>query len=109
MSKGQATTEAGWNLDNSYSRLPRSFFSTLNPTPVRSPKLVILNGQLATHLGFNVERLQSEDGVAVLAGNRVPEGASPLAQAYAGHQFGHFCHVRGRPSSADWRADHALR
>ncbi|MDQ0201472.1 protein adenylyltransferase SelO [Neobacillus ginsengisoli] len=82
--------ETGWNLDNSYSRLPKSFFSSQNPTPVRSPKLIILNDPLATSLGLNVETLQSENGLAVFAGNRIPEGASPLAQAYAGHQFGHF-------------------
>ena len=82
--------ETGWNFDNSYARLPKSFFSGTNPTPVRSPKLITLNHQLAASLGLNAEALQSEDGVAVLAGNRIPEGASPLAQAYAGHQFGHF-------------------
>ncbi|KPC77892.1 hypothetical protein ADL26_01440 [Thermoactinomyces vulgaris] len=81
---------AGWNFDNSYTRLPQSFFTLHEPTPVRSPKLVILNEQLATSLGLEIEALQSEDGVAVLAGNRIPEGAMPLAQAYAGHQFGHF-------------------
>lgn len=81
--------ETGWNFDNSYARLPKSFFSSLNPTPVRSPKLVILNDPLATSLGLNIKNLQSDDGVAVFAGNQIPEGASPLAQAYAGHQFGH--------------------
>ena len=65
-------------------------FPSTNPTPVRSPKLIILNHQLAASLGLNAEALQSEDGVAMFAGNRIPEGASPLAQAYAGHQFGHF-------------------
>jgi uncharacterized protein YdiU (UPF0061 family) len=83
-------TEPGWNFDNSYARLPKSFFSSINLNPVRSPKLIILNDPLATSLGLNVETLQGEDGVAVLAGNWSPEGASPLAQAYAGHQFGHF-------------------
>jgi len=82
--------ESGWKLDNSYARLPNSFFTSQNPTPVRSPKLIILNNPLAASLGLNVEVLQSEDGVAVFAGNRIPKGASPLAQAYAGHQFGHF-------------------
>jgi uncharacterized protein YdiU (UPF0061 family) len=82
--------ETGWNLDNSYSRLPKSFFTSINPTPVHSPELIILNEPLATSLGLNAKKLQSEDGVAVLAGNMIPEGASPLAQAYAGHQFGHF-------------------
>ncbi|MGX9706810.1 protein adenylyltransferase SelO [Laceyella tengchongensis] len=81
---------AGWNFDNSYARLPQSFFTLHEPTPVRSPKLVILNERLATSLGLDIEALQSEDGVAVLAGNRIPKGALPLAQAYAGHQFGHF-------------------
>ena len=90
MTKRKAIIETGWNLDNSYARLPKSFFTSLNPTPVRSPKLIILNDPLATSLGLNVQALQSEDGVAVLAGNRIPEGALPLAQAYAGHQFGHF-------------------
>jgi len=87
MTKNQ---ETGWNLDNSYARLPKSLFSSLNLNPVRSPNLVILNDSLATSLGLNVEELQSENGVAVLAGNDSPEGAFPLAQAYAGHQFGNF-------------------
>ncbi|MDR3540271.1 MAG: YdiU family protein [Desulfosporosinus sp.] len=90
MTKENAIIATGWNLDNSYGRLPKSFFTSLNPIPVRSPKLIFLNDPLATSLGLNVEALQSKDGVAVLAGNRIPEGALPLAQAYAGHQFGHF-------------------
>ncbi|MGG3562793.1 YdiU family protein [Neobacillus rhizosphaerae] len=80
----------GWNFDNSYSRLPEAFYKSTNPTPVNSPQLVILNGSLAKSLGLNVEALQSEEGIAIFAGNKIPEGASPLAQAYAGHQFGHF-------------------
>lgn len=87
---GKAIIESGWNLDNSYARLPKSFFSRVNPVAVRSPKLVILNNPLATSLGLYVKSLQSSKGTAVLAGNRVPEGALPLAQAYAGHQFGYF-------------------
>ncbi|MFC3771787.1 YdiU family protein [Paenibacillus sp. GCM10012303] len=83
-------TEAGWNFDNSYARLPEILYARQGPAPVRSPKLVVLNERLAASLGLNAQALQSGDGVAVLAGNRVPEGASPLAQAYAGHQFGHF-------------------
>ncbi|MED1472185.1 protein adenylyltransferase SelO [Bacillus salipaludis] len=82
--------ETGWNFDNSYTRLPESFFTSQNLNPVKSPNLIIINGPLAKSLGLNVERLQSEDGIAVLAGNQIPEGGSPLAQAYAGHQFGHF-------------------
>ncbi|WCN39558.1 protein adenylyltransferase SelO [Aneurinibacillus uraniidurans] len=90
MTKGKEIIETGWNVDNSYARLPKSFFTRLNPTPVRSPKLMVLNDSLAASLGLNAQALQSEDGVEVLAGNRIPEGALPLAQAYAGHQFGHF-------------------
>ncbi|MBP1934219.1 protein adenylyltransferase SelO [Ammoniphilus resinae] len=82
--------EAGWNFDNSYARLPQPLFTLLKPTPVREPQLVILNQALATSLGLNPNALKCEDGVGVLAGNQVPEGAMPLAQAYAGHQFGNF-------------------
>ena len=90
MTEKKETQEAGWNLDNSYARLPKTFFSIQNPTPVVLPKLIILNHSLATSLGLDVQALQSNDGAAVLAGNRIPDGAIPLAQAYAGHQFGHF-------------------
>ncbi len=90
MTMGNAIIETGWNIENSYARLPESFFTSLSPVPVRSPKLVILNNPLAVSLGLNVQALQSKDGVEMLGGNRIPEGASPLAQAYAGHQFGHF-------------------
>ena len=84
------TKNPGWNLDNSYARLPKTFFTSQNPTPVRSPKLVILNESLGTSMGLDVQALQSEDSVAMFGGSQIPEGAMPLAQAYAGHQFGHF-------------------
>jgi serine/tyrosine/threonine adenylyltransferase len=90
MTERTAMIEAGWNFDNSYARLPESFYTRLNPTPVQSPKIVILNDPLAVTLGLDAESLHSHDGAAVLAGNRIPEGALPLAQAYAGHQFGYF-------------------
>lgn len=80
----------GWNFDNSYARLPESLFTRLTPTPVSLPKLIILNDALATSLGLNGQALRSNDGIEVFAGNKVPEGAVSLAQAYAGHQFGHF-------------------
>lgn len=90
MTKIITKIETGWDLDNSYARLPKAFFSSINPTPVRSPKLIVLNHTLVASLGLNVQELQSKDGIAMLAGNQIPEGAEPLAQAYAGHQFGHF-------------------
>ncbi|MFS0864685.1 protein adenylyltransferase SelO [Fredinandcohnia sp. 179-A 10B2 NHS] len=82
--------KTGWNFDNSYIRLPDAFYSKMNPNPVRDPKIIKLNKELTQQLGLNVEALESDEGVEVLAGNSFPEGASPLAQAYAGHQFGHF-------------------
>lgn len=82
--------KTGWNFDNSYARLPDSFFTRVNPTRVRMPKIVILNNSLAPSLGIDVKALQSEEGVAILSGNKIPEGSLPIAEAYAGHQFGHF-------------------
>lgn len=82
--------DAGWNIDNSYARLPETFFSRQNPEPVQSPKLIFLSKKLAKELGLNYEVLKGQPGTEVFAGNTLPEGASPLAQAYAGHQFGHF-------------------
>lgn len=81
--------ESGWNLDNSYARLPELFFTSQNTNPVQSPELIILNKPVAENLGLNAEALQSKAGAEVFAGNWIPEGAVPIAQAYAGHQFGH--------------------
>jgi uncharacterized protein YdiU (UPF0061 family) len=81
---------AGWKFDNSYAQLPEAFYARLNPVPVRMPKLVVFNEALAQSLGLNPDVLNGDDGAAVFSGNRIPEGAEPLAQAYAGHQFGFF-------------------
>lgn len=90
MTKKNETIELGWNFDNSYARLPEMLFETLELNPVQSPELIFLNESLATSLGLNIQELKSNNGVQVFAGNGIPEGAMPLAQAYAGHQFGHF-------------------
>ncbi|MCY9698357.1 protein adenylyltransferase SelO [Paenibacillus alginolyticus] len=90
MTEKNTMLDTGWNFDNSYARLPELLFTRLKPAPVSSPKVVILNDQLASSLGLNIQSLQSNEGAAALAGNDIPEGALPLAQAYAGHQFGHF-------------------
>lgn len=90
MTERNVIIKTGWNLDNSYARLPKTFYKRLNATPVRSPKMIILNELLAEYLGLEVQELLTDDGVAIFAGNKIPEGAEPLAQAYAGHQFGHF-------------------
>ncbi len=81
---------AGWRLEHSYAQLPTLFHVAVEPTPVRAPRLVILNRRLAESLGLNPAALEGEHGAAVFAGNRLPPGALPLAQAYAGHQYGHF-------------------
>ena len=83
-------TNQGWNFDNSYARLPGSLHVRMDPVPVRAPRLVLFNRPLAEALGLDAEALAGEDGAEIFAGNRLPEGAEPLAQAYAGHQFGHF-------------------
>ncbi len=87
---GITTSPEGWRFDNSYSRLPGSFFVRLSPEPVPEPRLAVLNRQLCTDLGLDAEALQQEEGIAQLAGNRIPEGADPIALAYSGHQFGYF-------------------
>ena len=73
-----------------YARLPAGLWEPVDPVPVAAPRLLALNEALAVSLGLDPGALRAEAGVATLAGNRVPEGATPLAMAYAGHQFGHF-------------------
>ncbi len=79
-----------WKFDHSYARLPQNFFVALKPVPVSAPRLVKFNFRLAEELGLNTRSLSDEDLGAVFAGNRLTAGMFPLAQAYAGHQFGHF-------------------
>jgi uncharacterized protein YdiU (UPF0061 family) len=86
-------------FDNSYARLPEHFHEAVLPTPVSKPRLVRVNASLAELLGLDPAALATDEGVAVLAGNRVPEDAEPRALAYAGHQFGHFV-----PQLGDGRA-----
>src|SRR6478609_6018437 len=88
---GSPETAAGWRWDHSYARLPELFFERTSPVSVADPKLVILNRQLAVSLGLDPEVL--ENAGAIFAGNRIPEGSEPIAQAYAGHQFGHFTNL----------------
>ena len=82
-------------FDNSYARLPGSMHVGVDPTPVSAPRLIKVNGPLARELGINPGALTAE----VAVGNAIPAGASPLAQAYAGHQFGNFV-----PQLGDGRA-----
>ena len=88
-----------FSFDNSYARLPDRFFARIMPTIVAAPQLVRLNRELAHQLTLDPDWLAAPEGVAMLAGNRIPDGAEPIATAYAGHQFGHFV-----PQLGDGRA-----
>jgi len=91
-------------FDNSYAQLPDRFYARLDPTPVAKPRLVRVNDTLARDLGIDPDELATDEGVAVLAGNRVPDGAEPMALAYAGHQFGHFVPQLGDGRARWWIA-----
>lgn len=93
-------TAVHFAFDNTYARLPDRFYARLNPTPVAAPRLVKVNVELARSLGLDPDALASTQGVEVFAGNRVAVGSEPLAQAYAGHQFGNFV-----PQLGDGRAN----
>ena len=75
-------------FDNSYARLPERFFARQMPAPSPAPQMIAVNGPLAERLGFSAEWLAGPEGLAMASGNALPKGAEPLAQAYAGHQFG---------------------
>lgn len=86
-------------LENTYAQLPDAFYAHVSPTPVADPQLIRLNEPLVEQLGLDYDALAAPDGVAMLAGNQIPEDSDPLAMAYAGHQFGNFV-----PSLGDGRA-----
>jgi uncharacterized protein YdiU (UPF0061 family) len=88
-----------FNFDNSFARTFEGFFARCQATPAVAPKLLQLNHGLALELGLDPAALDSEAGLAVFSGNAIPEGADPLAQAYAGHQFGGYA-----PQLGDGRA-----
>jgi uncharacterized protein YdiU (UPF0061 family) len=81
---------AGWRLEHTYTELPQLFYAPAAPTAVREPRLVVFNRTLASALGLDPETLERPEGAAIFAGNVLPDGARPIAQAYAGHQYGHF-------------------
>jgi len=78
----------GFQFDNSYARLPDTLFARCAPQPVPAPKLALFNSALAAQLGLDATALNSPSGAALLGGNHTVPGGDPLAQAYAGHQFG---------------------
>ena len=90
---------AHFAFDNSFARLPSSFFARVRPASVPAPRMVKLNRDLALQLRLDPDELAAPEGVEILGGKRVPEGAEPIATAYAGHQFGTFV-----PQLGDGRA-----
>jgi len=86
-------------FQNSYAALPANFFARVAPTPVASPRLIKLNRPLAVQLGLDPDLLESPEGAEILSGKTLPDGADPIAMAYAGHQFGQFV-----PQLGDGRA-----
>lgn len=77
-------------LENTYCELPNIFYSKEIPEKILNPKLVEFNKELAEDLGLDLKFLNSDEGIQYLVGNKLLEGSTPIAQAYAGHQFGHF-------------------
>src|SRR5918995_5761219 len=90
---------AGFAFDNTYARELEGFYVPWKAAQVARPRLVKFNRELAEELGLDADVLDSDEGARIFAGNESPEGAVPLAQAYAGHQFGGFV-----PQLGDGRA-----
>ena len=84
------TSRIGWRFDNTYSKLPDTMLSKLAPIPVKAPKVIIINHSLSKELGLDFSNTSNENLALTFSGNLLPEGSDTIAQAYAGHQFGHF-------------------
>ncbi len=80
----------GWNFDNSYARLPELLFRQVAPAKVKHPAIAILNIGLAKELGLDWDNVPDSALASVFSGQLIPEGGQPIAQAYAGHQYGGF-------------------
>jgi uncharacterized protein YdiU (UPF0061 family) len=86
----QKTNKIAWHFNHSYTKLPKDFFVEQLPVKVSNPKLILLNEPLLKALGLDKEALSPEAWANIFSGNELPEKAHPIAEAYAGHQFGHF-------------------
>ena len=80
----------GWHFDNTYSKLSKTFREEIKPVPVHDPKLIILNKKLAKDLNLDFSKIDNKNLSQIFSGNILPKGSNTIAQAYAGHQFGHF-------------------
>ena len=90
MTQDKKINKSCFNFENTYTNLPESFYSEINLDPVKKPELVIFNEDLAKSLEIDADCLKSEENLEILAGNKKVEGGEYIAQAYCGHQFGHF-------------------
>ena len=79
-----------FKFDNTYINLPKNFYQKINPVPVKQPRLLKLNHELLDYLDINKDHLESNLGISILSGNKVPNNTTPIAMVYAGHQFGNF-------------------
>ena len=82
--------ESCLRLESTYTNLPHIFFSKTSPIPVQKPEVVIFNHALAKEMGIDLSQFSEQQEAEFLAGNLIPDGCTPFAQAYAGHQFGNF-------------------
>ena len=80
----------GWCFDNTYYKLSKTFKEDIKPIPVKNPEIVLFNKDLADDLNLDFKNLNNQKLSELFSGNSLPEGSNSLAQAYAGHQFGHF-------------------
>ena len=79
-----------WNFDNTYSKLPEPFREKINPVKVKNPQLILLNESLAKDLNLDFSEISQSELSVLFTGNKLPKNSNSIAQAYAGHQFGHF-------------------
>ena len=81
-------------FDNSYQNLPQDFFERINPVPVKDPQLIIFNNDLGKSLGID-QKINKKELANIFSGNEILKGSSPIALAYAGHQYGNFVNQLG--------------
>ena len=80
----------GWHFNNTYSKLSDTFREEIKPVPVNNPELIILNESLASELNLDFSKIDKKELSKIFSGKELPNGSNSIAQAYEGHQFGHF-------------------
>ena len=80
----------GWKFDNTYSRLPEAILTKIKPVSVKNPEVILFNHQLSSELSLNFKNVNNDILASIFSGNSLPSSSNCIAQAYAGHQFGHF-------------------